>query len=137
MKTTLLWIRTLVAASLLASAACGSNATPTSPTAVTSPTTINWSSFVGPSGAASRSFVTSDAGTVAVALESATVPLGVGLGVTPASGTGCVPAVSWTLSPGEQAPPTPVDQGTYCLLVFDVGRIASDQVQFTVTLEYP
>src|SRR5262245_45480849 len=135
MKTTLLCARALLVAALLVPVACGSNS-PTSPTTVTSPTTIAWTNLVSPGGAATRSFITSQPGNVAVTLQAAPVPLGVGLGVAPESGKGCLPAVSWTLAPGESAPSTPVAEGTYCLLVYEVGTTI-DQIQFTVNLEYP
>jgi hypothetical protein len=86
---------------------------------------------------ATRSFVTSQAGTVTVTLQSAAVPLGVGVGVPAASGSGCRPAVSVTAAPNDAPALTAaVEEGTYCVLVFDVGAIV-DPIPFTLQLIYP
>lgn len=114
---------------------CGDESATTAPTSATSPTTVTWTTHVGTNGSASRSFVTSKSGSVTVTLQSAVVPLGIGLGILGA--TGCRPAVSVTATPSD-APhlTTAVEEGTYCVLVFDVGGIV-DPIPFTLQLVYP
>ena len=98
---------------------------------------MSWTTHIGNNGSASRSFVTSQAGSVTVALQSAAVPLGIGVGVPGASGGGCRAAVSVTAAPND-APQltTAVEEGTYCVLVFDVGGIV-DPIPFTLQLVHP
>lgn len=116
---------------------CGDESATTAPTSVTSPTTVTWTTHVGTNGSASRSFVTSQAGSVTVVLQDAAVALGIGVGVPGASGSGCRAAVSVTAAPND-APQltTAVEEGTYCVLVFDVGGIV-DPMPFTLQLVYP
>ena len=119
------------------SASCGDESATTAPTSVTSPTILSWTTHIGTGGSASRSFVTSQAGSVTVALQDAAVALGIGVGVPGASGSGCRAAVSVTAAPND-APQltTAVEQGTYCVLVFDVGGIV-DPIPFTLQLVHP
>jgi hypothetical protein len=116
---------------------CGDEPATTTPTSVSSPTTVNWTTHVGTNGSASRSFVASRAGSVTVMLRSADVPLGIGVGVPGASGGGCRAAVSVTAAPND-APQltTAVEEGTFCVLVFDVGGIV-DPIPFTLQLVHP
>lgn len=116
---------------------CGDDSAATTPTTVTSPTTVSWTTRISAKGAASRSFVTSQAGSVTVTLQSAPVALEIGVGVPAATGTGCRPAVSVMTEPS-QAPQltTQVEAGTYCVLAFDVDGLA-DPIPFTVQLVYP
>jgi hypothetical protein len=116
---------------------CGDEAATTAPTSATSPTTVTWTTHVGTRGSVSRSFVTSKAGSVTVTLQSAVVPLGIGVGIPGASGSGCRPAVSVTAAPND-APQltTAVEEGTYCVLVFDVGG-SVDPIPFTLQLVHP
>ena len=126
----------LSVAVVLTSAACGNDAT-TTPTATTSPTTVTWATLLGARGAASRSFVASQYGTVSVTLQAAAVPLGIGIGVPASSQSVCRPSSSVTASPGDSPQLTAaVQPGNYCVLVFDVGGI-SDQIWFTIQLVYP
>lgn len=116
---------------------CGDESTTASPTPVTSPTTVTWTTRIGPRGSASRSFVTSQAGSVVVTLQSAPVPLEVGVGVPAANGTGCRAAVSVMAVPSDVSQlTTPVEEGTYCVLAFDVDGLA-DPIPFTVQLVHP
>jgi hypothetical protein len=133
-------MRTLVVAHLLllpvATGACGGNST-TAPTTATSPTTVTWTTFVGPGGTASRSFTTTAAGAVSVTLQAAGLPLGIGLGIPRASGNGCRLAVSMTAEAGAAPQLTaPVDGGEYCVEVFDIGGI-TEPISFTLQLVHP
>ena len=121
---------------VLATAACGSDSS-TAPTTTTasSPTTLTWSTLLAPAGTASRLFSSSQAGTVTVTLTAAPVPLGFGVGV-PRSGTlGCRLSVS-TVDTAGATMSVPVEQGDYCVEVFDEGRLSA-QAGFTVTVAYP
>jgi len=132
------WARGVALLSCLAGVTgCGNNNATTTPTTVTSPTTITWSTLIGAKGTASRAFTASQAGRVSVTLQASPVALGIGVGVTPSSGGVCRPTVSQTMSPGDVPLTTPVEQGAYCVLVYDVGGIGTDQIAFTVSLEYP
>ena len=137
MTTTARCVTVCVLLASFCTVSCGDESETTAPTSVTSPTTVSWTTHLGTTGSASRSFVTSQAGTVTVTLQSAAVPLGVGVGVPAASGSGCRPAVSVTAAPND-APQltTAVEEGTYCVLVFDVGGIV-DPIPFTLQLVYP
>jgi hypothetical protein len=105
----------------------------TSPTEMTSPVTVNWSTLLAPGGSASRSLAVTQSGTVSVTLQSAPVPLGLGIGVPQANGSGCRTTLSTTASPGPSPQLTiAVEAGTYCVVVFDVVGLA-DPV--TVALE--
>ena len=123
---------------VVCSASCGDEAATTAPTSVTSPTTVTWTTHIYAKGAASRSFVASQAGSVTVTLQSAAVPIGIAVGVPAvASGSGCRAATSVTAAPSD-APQltTGVEEGTYCVLVFDVGGIV-DPIPFTLQLVHP
>jgi hypothetical protein len=122
---------------IFCSASCGDDSATTAPTSATSPTTLNWTTHISTNGSASRTFVTAQAGTITVALQSAAVPLGIGVGVPGASGGGCRAAVSVTAAPNAAPQLTAaVEEGTYCVLVFDVGGIV-DEIPFTLQLVYP
>lgn len=116
---------------------CGDESATTAPTSATSPTTVTWTTHVGTNGSASRSFVTTRSGSVTVTLQSAVVPLGIGLGIPGATGGGCRPAVTVTAAPNESPQlTTAVEEGTYCVLVFDVGGIV-EPIPFSLQLVYP
>lgn len=116
---------------------CGDDSVATTPTTVTSPTTVTWTTSIGPRGSASRTFTSSQPGVVSVGLQASPVALGIGIGVTPQSGGVCRPAVSMTASPGDAPLTAPIEQGDYCVLVYDVGRIDVERLTFTLALEYP
>jgi hypothetical protein len=109
-------------------------ATAPSPMA-SSPTTITYTQLLGLQGSASRSFVASQAGVVSVTLQSAEVPMGIGIGAQPSSGAGCRAATS-VVTPAGESPQlaTAVDPGSYCLLVFDVSDPGSRTSQVAVTI---
>jgi hypothetical protein len=123
---------------IVSSVSCGDEAVTTTPTSVTSPTTVTWTTLLYPRGAASRSFVASQAGSVTVTLQSAAVPIGIAVGVPAvASGSSCRAATSVTAASSDVPQLTiGVEQGTYCVLAFDVGGIV-DPIAFTVTLVHP
>ena len=129
-----LWLLVLVA---MLSAACGNdNAASTTPTTVTSPTTVTWTTLLSHNAAASRTFTASQAGTVSVTLQSANVPLGIGVGVS-SGNAGCRTSTSVTASAGVSPPLTaPVEAGDYCVIVFDLGQIG-EPIPFTVQIVYP
>ena len=123
---------------IVCSVSCGDEAATTAPTSVTSPTTVTWTTLLYARGAASRSFVASQAGIVTVTLQSAAVPIGIAVGVpAAASGSSCRAATSVTATASDAPQLTiGVEEGTYCVLVFDVGGIV-DPIAFTVNLVHP
>jgi len=128
-------VRSLVIVVAVLAAACGSES-PTSPTTTTptSPTTVTWTPLLPPGGTASRSFTTSQAGTVSVTLTSVPVPLGFGIGVPRTTG-GCLLSTSRVDATGATMS-IAVDQGAYCVEVYDEGNLTT-QSGFTVTITYP
>ncbi len=135
MITRRLAVITVSAVAVLASS-CSDGGTPTTSSPVTtSPTTVTYTQLFGPQGTASRSFVASQAGVVSVTLQTAPVPMGIGIGAQPASGTGCRPATS-VVTPAGDSPQlaTAVDAGSYCVLVFDVSDPGSRTSQLPVTI---
>jgi hypothetical protein len=120
----------------LLNVACGGDAT-TSPTETTSPSTITWTTQLGPRGSASRSLQVDQAGTVSVTLQSAPVPVGLGIGVPQANGSGCRATLSTTATAGGSPQlTTSVEEGRYCVIVFDVVGLA-DPITFTVEVVQP
>jgi hypothetical protein len=125
-------------------AGCGNDtSTPTSATPsndpITTPVTVTFTGVVGPGGTASRSFAPRIAGTATATVSaiSPSTPLGVGLGLPRADGTGCMLARSTIATDGGSAQvATPVDVGTFCVQVYAPAQSAA-QVTFSVTLVYP
>lgn len=133
----------VIAALLLPLAACDNGpstadeSTPTSPT--TSPVTETFSSQLFVGGSASRSFTAAKNGSATVTLVSAgppsTVKVGFGIGVPDTAGSGCL----FTRSTESAAGATftlPVDAGTYCVRVYDVGALTAN-ITFSVTIVRP
>ena len=109
----------------------------TAPTAITSPSTITWTTLLGPRGSASRSLEVVQAGTVFVTLQSAPVPLGLGIGVPQANGSGCRTTLSTTATAASSPQlTTAVEAGRYCVIVFDVVGL-TDPITFTVEVVQP
>ena len=106
----------------------------------TSPVTITYQQLMPVQGWTSRSFVVAEAGVVSVTLQSSELPMGIGVGVADASGSGCHAAIS-VITPAGDSPQisTSADPGTYCLVVFDVSPVGSrtTQVPVTVVLVHP
>lgn len=120
----------------LLNVSCSDDAT-TAPTETTSPSTISWTTQLGPRGSASRSLQVDQAGTVSVTLQSAPFPVGLGIGVPQANGSGCRTTVSTTATPANSPQiTTSVEVGRYCVLVFDVVGL-TDPITFTVEVVQP
>ncbi len=130
---------------LVASLAAGcsnddtTQATPTTPTPA-SPTTSTLTSKLTPSGAVSRLFTATKAGSVSVTLAStgpADTRLGLGIGVPSTGIARCSLSTTITTVAG----PSPqiiatVDAGNYCVVLYDVGTL-TDEITFDLTLVYP
>jgi hypothetical protein len=84
-----------------------------------------------------RTLTVSQGGTISVTLQSAPVDIGLGLGVPQANGSNCRTTVSTTASPGPSPQlSVPVEQGTYCVIAFDVVGVA-DSFAFTAIVVHP
>ncbi len=126
----------------LLTAACGSDTT-TSPssttTTATSPVVDTFSSLLAIRGSTARTFAMSGAGTIRVtlsALGNGSSTVGVVVGV-PATGAPCSPSVSVVTGPGTSPQiVTAADAGSYCVQVYDPGRLTEDTA-FTLTIEHP
>jgi hypothetical protein len=126
--------RVLLLVTLAGSISCGSD--PTSPTTtVTSPVTEMWTGLIAPGGTASRSFVTSQSGTVTVTLTSVDAPLGFGIGVPRTANGGCRLTVSG-FSTDAMSLSIQADAGTYCVQLYDEGAVVK-QAGFGVQIVYP
>lgn len=128
---------------LLAGLAIGCEETPTEPTTpVTSPVTETFSSLLSPLGAATRTILVPDRGTVRVTLTSTTpagLTLGLGIGIPNPSLTGprCAFTVTAVATAGASPPLSVVaDAGDVCVSVFDLGTL-SGQIGFTLTIVRP
>ncbi len=123
----------IVAAALLV-AACGDNGVTSPDPTPTSPVTVTYTQLLTAQGWTSRTF-SSLAGTISVTLQSSELPMGIGIGVTRADGSGCLTSVS-VVTPAGDSPQlsTNVDGGTYCLAVFDVNPADSRTTQVPVTV---
>lgn len=135
----------VIAALLLPLAACDNGpsttddtTTPTSPT--TSPVTETFASQLFVAGSASRSFTAAKAGTATVTLVTAgppsTVKLGFGIGVPDALGSGCLFTRSSEAATAGTSFSLPVDAGTYCVRVYDVGAMTAN-ITFSITIVRP
>ena len=121
-------------------AACSNNSTTTSPsTTTTSPTTMTFASQVSVNGGTSRTFTMTTAGAVKVTLVTlgnGTVVAGLGIGL-PATSAPCSLAQSVVTGPSSSPQiTTTADAGTYCVQVFDSGKLTAD-TEFSVTVEHP
>jgi hypothetical protein len=120
------------------SAGCTAEAVPTAPS---STPTATFESQLYPQGVASQTFQMSSTGTVRVTLtnvrpDPATV-VALGLGIPRSDGGGCNASRSVETSSGTAPQLTmTADAGSYCVRVWDVGRLTGD-VFFTVTIERP
>ena len=111
--------------------------TPTTPT--TSPVTETFASQLVVGGSSSRSFTAVKAGTATVTLVSAgppsTVKVGFGIGVPDVLGSGCLFTRSAETAAGTSFS-LPVDAGTYCVRVYDIGQLTSS-ITFSITIVRP
>lgn len=136
--------RALIVLILVASnAGCSESgaSSPTAPSTISSPVTLDWGSTLGFRGYTSRSFETTQVGTVTVTLTSAAVPpsweIGIGLGVPQANGSGCALSASVRAPAGSNPQVSiAVDEGSYCVAVYDVGAL-TEAAGFTLHLVYP
>ncbi len=137
LKTTL---AAVVLASSLTVAGCDED-TPTTPTPDPTTATVTFASNLAPTGSSTRSFDVTRAGNVSVTLTgvggSATLKLGLGVGIPLADGSGCVlsrsvEAVAGTTAQLELA----VDIGKYCVQIYDPGTLTG-VVAFSINLIYP
>ena len=128
-------------------AACGSDATPTTPSSTTTPTTQT-KVFAGSLevGASSfYSFTPSQAGTVSVTLASLTVGTGtgvtsnvvMGLGVGVPAGTDCSLTTSVDTAAALVAQMSnAMSPGTYCVRIYDIGNL-TEPVRFAIRIVHP
>jgi hypothetical protein len=137
-------LRTTLAALVLASsltlAGCDDDP-PTTPNPTPTTTTVVFSSNLAVGGASSRSFEVTRAGTVSATLvavaNSLTIPVGLGIGIPLADGSGCVLSRSVETLPGTTAQlELAVDAGKYCVQIYDPGTLTS-VAPFTINLIYP
>ena len=116
---------------------CGGNDVTAPTEETTSPVTVTWTTLLAPRGSASRTLTVSEGGTISVTLQSAPVDVGLGVGVPQANGSSCRATVSTTASPGPTPQlSAPVEQGTYCVVVYDVVGVA-DSFAFTAIVVHP
>jgi hypothetical protein len=122
--------------SALLNVSCGDDVA-TSPTDTTSPSTITWTTQLAPRGSASRTLDVDQSGTVFVTLQSAPLPVGLGIGVPQADGSGCRTTLSTTATAASSPQlTTAVEEGRYCVIVFDVVGL-TDPITFTVEVVQP
>jgi hypothetical protein len=150
----IVWTRlAVIAAALLFTIQCGSDAeTPTSPTSTTTTTTTTtvaepttteeFAGRLSPGGVTFYSYTVTQNGTVRLTLNSvggagvpATVWLGIGIGTPVAEGcsttsTVNTPAGTAVHLTGTYAP------GVYCASIFDIGNLAAPAT-FSMTIAYP
>jgi hypothetical protein len=131
---------TVIGAALFTSSCGDETPTTPSPTTPTSPTTSTLSTTLTTSGAVSRLFSATQAGTVSVTLSSAGAPgtsVGLGLGVPSAGVARCTLSTSIVTAagPGPQLA-APVDAGTYCAAVYDVGTL-TEAIAVDLTIVFP
>ena len=131
----------LLTALLLAAIGCNDASTATSPTTTTSPVTETYSSQFFPGGSAARSFTAASRGTVSITLTSIGPPadlvVGLAVGIPQSSGSGCY--ITQSVNTGAASSPqltVPVDAGSYCVRVYDLGTMKS-VTAFTVTIVRP
>jgi hypothetical protein len=131
----------MVLAAVASFPGCGEdNVGTTSPSEPTSPTTSHFVGRITVNGSAARVFTISSAGTVTVRLVNAGGPftvMGLGLGVPFGGVSNCTLSTSLNTASGS-APQivAPVDPGTYCVALYDVGELRGE-TDFEVTITYP
>jgi len=90
-------------------------------------------------GTSSKSFTVGTAGTLSVSLDGVTpaTSIGLGIGLFRNDGGGCALSRSIVSTAGVTAQvSTPIDPGSYCIKVFDVGTL-SDPVAFSIGFSHP
>lgn len=140
------WNAAAFAALALIGSACHGSS-PTTPSLTTTTTTTTsagtdtFSSVLPAGGAGFEVFSPTQAGTVSVALVGAgppsTIVLGFGVGMKTGT-SGCSFAVSMNAAAGDASQiSVPVDPGTYCAGVYDVGNIGPTPVSFSLRITHP
>jgi hypothetical protein len=120
------------------SSGCSTESVPTAPSATPAAT---FESQLYPQGVATQTFQVSSPGTVKVTLTSirpdpATI-VALGVGIPRANGGGCSASRSIETASGLSPQLTmTAEAGTYCVRVWDVGRLTGE-IFFTVTIERP
>ena len=101
-------------------------------------TTDTFASNITPRGSASRIFTVSASGTVVATLQGlgASADVGFAVGVANVTTDLCTATVSVTGQTGT-AISVPADPGTYCVKIFDVGNLAANTTNFTITIVHP
>jgi hypothetical protein len=110
------------------------------PPAPEDPTTMTFASNVTVGGTASRTFTSSQPGTVSLTLESAGPPsgvvLGIGVGIVRLDGSCGLSRAVTTAAGSSPQFETPVDVGRYCVRVFDTGAL-TDITAFSLRVVHP
>lgn len=125
----------------LVAAGCGNSSTAaTAPTTATGPVTENVSGALTVGGLSSHTFNAFTAGTIAVTLTSVSTPstvVGLGVGVYNSVTFVCSLTTSLNTTAGTTAQiSVPVDIGTYCVEVYDVGKLAAP-TGFAISIVHP
>jgi hypothetical protein len=104
------------------------------------PGVVTFDSQLAPNGSSTRTFRASRPGDVSITLESLgpqASRVGLVVGLPPLTGSGCVPSRFVEVSPGGGPHlALPVDIGTYCVSVVDVGA-QTGSVAFQVRIGHP
>lgn len=136
MKTGLATV--LVACVCVGGSGCSDTAA-TATSATTLDTSFTFATTITANGAASRTFSTYNAGTITATLSSVTpaIVLGVGIGIPRSDGGGCLLTTSVEASSGASPQLSIRADGaaTYCVRVFDVGRIP-EQASFSLLVTH-
>ena len=127
---------TLLVPIAAAAIGCGTETVPTAPTLETS---FTYTTSVTPNGAVARTFSTYETGSITATLTSVTpaVTLGLGIGIPRSDGGGCLLTTSAevTSSSTPQLVLRADSASTYCLKVYDVGRV-TERAEFSVTVTH-
>ena len=127
----------------LLGAACSNDTSsmPAAPTP-TSPSTETLNGAMAQKGTATRTFTALQAGTVSVTFvrtdPASAIVLGLGIGIRSATGIDC--QFSRTVNTPPSANPqltVPVDAGTYCAGVYDIGNVGPNGITVSVTVTHP
>ena len=129
-----------IACAVLTAAACGSSTAPstTTTTTVTGAVTESYFSSVVPGGTTTHAF-SANAGTIVVTLQSSgppdSVAISFGIGIPSLGGGACSLATTLTATPGASLSAA-VDAGSYCVEVWDPGRLTK-QTSFVLVIARP
>ncbi len=126
-----------IAVTMITLGCSGAEETATSPTTLSGEFTF--ASTIGIGGTASRAFATHGSGGITATLMtgSPSVGLGVGIGIPRATGSNCdVTRAIETVGGDGRELTIAAEAGTYCVKVFDLGRI-NDLASFSVRVTHP